>query len=163
MQEINSEFSDSPLRLQYFIIMTGAAYFVFSLLVPTMSAMRRWLLTSTLLTFTYIIILLVVLFKDGTWYAYFALDALAFWFIFSHADLLDLAFSHIYFQLIIVDCIWFVSVEGKSNRNKDYEIRGSNVGKVFNGFGAVSAIIVCNTSGILLEIQVNITSLKERH
>ncbi|KAM7475462.1 hypothetical protein LguiB_022705 [Lonicera macranthoides] len=106
LKEINSEFSDSPLRLQYFIIMTGAAYFVFSLLVPTMSAMRRWLLTSTLLTFTYIIILLVVLFKDG-----------------------------------------------KSNRNKDYEIRGSNVGKVFNGFGAVSAIIVCNTSGILLEIQ----------
>ncbi|KAK9278313.1 hypothetical protein L1049_027878 [Liquidambar formosana] len=106
LKEINSEFSDSPLRLQYFIIITGVTYFIFASLVPTMSAMRSWLVTSFILTFSYIIILLVVLVKDG-----------------------------------------------KSNKNRDYDIRGSKVDKVFNGFGAISAIIVCNTSGLLLEIQ----------
>ncbi|KAK9995605.1 hypothetical protein SO802_020291 [Lithocarpus litseifolius] len=106
LKEINSEFSDSTLRLQYYIIITGAAYFLFAFLIPTMSAMRRWLGISTILTFTYIIILLVVLVKDG-----------------------------------------------KSNKNKDYKIHGSKVDKVFNGFGAISAIIACNTSGLLLEIQ----------
>lgn len=65
-QEINSEFSDSPLRLQYFIVVTGATYFIYSFLIPTMSAMRRWLGPSTVLTFTYIVILLVVVVKDGT-------------------------------------------------------------------------------------------------
>ena len=76
-QEINSEFSDSPLRLQYYIIITGAAYFLFAFLIPTMSAMRRWLGISTILTFTYIIILLVVLVKDGRYtlpLAYFVLE-----------------------------------------------------------------------------------------
>ncbi|KAK3037498.1 hypothetical protein RJ639_030306, partial [Escallonia herrerae] len=106
LKEISSEFSNSPLRLQYFIIITGAAFFLYSFAVPTMSAMRRWLGISTILTFTYIVILLAVLVKDG-----------------------------------------------KSNENRDYKIRGSKVSKVFNGFGAVSAIIVCNTSGLLLEIQ----------
>ncbi|KAK3003664.1 LOW QUALITY PROTEIN: hypothetical protein RJ639_018265 [Escallonia herrerae] len=109
--EISSEFSNSPLRLQYFIIITGAAFFLYSFAVPTMSAMRRWLGISTILTFTYIVILLVVLVKDG-----------------------------------------------KSNDNRDYKIRGSKVSKVFNGFGAVSAIIVCNTSGLLLEIQSTLRS-----
>ena len=76
-QEINSEFSDSPMRLQYYIIITGAAYFLFAFLIPTMSAMRRWLGISTILTFTYIIILLVVLVKDGRYtlpLAYFVLE-----------------------------------------------------------------------------------------
>ncbi|GMY14988.1 proline transporter 2-like isoform X1 [Fagus crenata] len=106
LKEIDSEFSDSPLRLQYFIIITGAAYFLFAFFIPTMSAMRSWLGISTILTFTYIVILLVVLVHDG-----------------------------------------------KSNRNIDYDIHGSKVSKVFNAFGAISAIIVCNTSGLLLEIQ----------
>jgi hypothetical protein len=65
-QEIDLEFSDSPLRLQYFIIITGAAYFLFAFFIPTMSAMRSWLGISTILTFTYIVILLVVLVHDGT-------------------------------------------------------------------------------------------------
>ncbi|XP_059441420.1 proline transporter 1-like [Corylus avellana] len=106
LKEINSEFSDSPLRLQYFIIVTGAAYFIFALVIPTLSAMRSWLGVSTILTFTYITILMLVLVHDG-----------------------------------------------KSNKSRDYEIPGSKVSKVFNAFGAISAIIVCNTSGLLLEIQ----------
>ncbi|KAL8256444.1 hypothetical protein R6Q59_031511 [Mikania micrantha] len=106
LKEINSEFSDSPLRLQCFIVITGATYFVFALLVPTLSSMRRWLGISLVLTFTYIMILLVVLFRDG-----------------------------------------------RSNKNRNYDIRGSNFSKVMNGFGAISAIIVCNTSGILPELQ----------
>lgn len=65
-QAINSEFSDSPLRLQYFIIVTGAAYFMFAFVIPTLSAMRSWLGVSTILTFTYIAILLLVLVHDGT-------------------------------------------------------------------------------------------------
>ncbi|KAE8124369.1 hypothetical protein FH972_019263 [Carpinus fangiana] len=106
LKEINSEFSDSPLRLQYFIIITGAAYFIFALVIPTLSAMRSWLGVSTILTFTYIAILLLELVHDG-----------------------------------------------KYSKSIDYEIPGSKVGKVFNAFGAISAIIVCNTSGLLLEIQ----------
>ncbi|XP_076917495.1 proline transporter 2-like [Bidens hawaiensis] len=106
LKEINSEFSDSPLRLQCFIVITGVAYFVFALLVPTLSSMRRWLGISVVLTFTYIMILLVVLFRDG-----------------------------------------------RSNKDRNYDISGSNFSKVMNGFGAISAIIVCNTSGILPELQ----------
>ncbi|CAK9137523.1 unnamed protein product [Ilex paraguariensis] len=106
LKEINSQFSNSPLRLQYFIVITGATYFIFAFLVPTMSAMTKWLGASTILTFAYVAILLVLLVRDG-----------------------------------------------KSNKNRDYEISGSKVGKVFNAFGAISVIIVCNTSGLLLEIQ----------
>lgn len=65
VQEINSEFSDSPLRLQYYIVITGAAYFFYSFSIPTMSAMKNWLGVSAGLTFTYIIFLLFVLEKDG--------------------------------------------------------------------------------------------------
>lgn len=65
LQAINSEFSDSPLRLQYYIVITGAAYFLYSFFIPTISAMRNWLGASAVLTFTYIILLLIVLVKDG--------------------------------------------------------------------------------------------------
>ncbi|MFS7964165.1 putative amino acid transporter, transmembrane domain-containing protein [Helianthus anomalus] len=109
LKEIDSQFSDSPLRLQYFVVMTGVSYFVFALLVPTLSSMRRWLGISMVLTFTYITILLVVVFRDG-----------------------------------------------RSNKDRNYDIIGSNnFSKVMNGFGAISAIIVCNSSGILPELQVN--------
>ena len=64
-QEINSELSDSPLRLQYFIVITGVTYFVLAFFIPTMSKMRFWLGPSTIVTFSYIVILLVVLVKDG--------------------------------------------------------------------------------------------------
>ncbi|RDY04630.1 Proline transporter 1, partial [Mucuna pruriens] len=103
---INSEFSDSPLRLQYYIAITGAAYLFYSFFIPTMSAMKNWLAASAVVTFTYIIFLLIVLVKDG-----------------------------------------------KSNSNRDFDISGSEVSKVFNAFGAISAIIVSNTSGLLPEIQ----------
>lgn len=107
LKEIDSELSGSPLRLQWFIVFTGVAYFLFAFFVPTVSSMRRWLGISVVLTFTYILILLVVSFRDG-----------------------------------------------RSNRNhRNYDINGSNFSKVMNGFGAISAIIVCNTGGILLELQ----------
>ncbi|KAJ1391915.1 Amino acid transporter, transmembrane domain [Sesbania bispinosa] len=106
LKGINSEFSDSPLRLQYYIVMTGAAYFMFSFFIPTISAMKNWLGASAVVTITYIVLLLIVLVKDG-----------------------------------------------KSNSNKDFDISGSEVSKVFNAFGAISAIIVSNTGGLLLEIQ----------
>ncbi|GAU48840.1 hypothetical protein TSUD_186150 [Trifolium subterraneum] len=54
LKEINSEFSNSPLRLQYYIVVTGAAYFIFSFSIPTMSAMRNWLGASAIATLTYI-------------------------------------------------------------------------------------------------------------
>ncbi|XP_059638901.1 proline transporter 2-like [Cornus florida] len=65
LKEINAELSDNPIRLQYFITITGVTYFMFSFLVPTISAMRRWLGATTVLTFSYIVILLVALVKDG--------------------------------------------------------------------------------------------------
>ncbi|KAK7330566.1 hypothetical protein VNO77_24761 [Canavalia gladiata] len=106
LKEINSEFNDSPLRLQYYIVITGAAYFIFSFSIPTISAMKNWLGASAVVTFTYIIFVLIVLVKDG-----------------------------------------------KSNSHRDYDISGSTVSKVLNAFGAISAIIVTNTSGLLPEIQ----------
>lgn len=107
LKEINTEFGGSPLRLQYFIIITGAAYFIFSILVPTISSMGKWLIISTVLTFTYIVILLALVIKDGL----------------------------------------------KSNRVIDYEVRGTNVSKMFNAFCAISAMVTCNAAGIIPEIQ----------
>ncbi|KAE9602661.1 hypothetical protein Lal_00049539 [Lupinus albus] len=106
LKEINSEFNDSPLRLQYYIVITGAVYFLFSFFIPTISAMRNWLGASALLTLSYIIMVFTVLVKDG-----------------------------------------------KSIQNKDFDISGSQVSKVFNAFGAISAVIVSNASGLLPEIQ----------
>ncbi|KAL8256445.1 hypothetical protein R6Q59_031512 [Mikania micrantha] len=107
LKEINGELGGSYLKLQYFIIITGAAYFIFSVLVPTISSMGKWLIISTVLTFTYIVVLLAVVIKDG--------------------------FS--------------------SNRDKEYQIIGNNASKMFNGFCAISAIVACNSAGIILEIQ----------
>ena len=53
------------MRLQYYIIITGAAYFVFSIVVPNMSAMRMWIGLSTFLTFGYIGVVLVTTINDG--------------------------------------------------------------------------------------------------
>lgn len=107
LKEINSELSDSPLRLQYFIVITGVTYFIYAFFIPTMSKMRFWLGPSTIVTFAYIIMLLVVLVKDGK----------------------------------------------TKTTKRDYEIHGNKADRVFNAFSAISAIIVCNTSGLLLEIQ----------
>ncbi|PIA51550.1 hypothetical protein AQUCO_01100420v1 [Aquilegia coerulea] len=43
--------------------------------------------------------------------------------------------------------------DGKSNKNRDYTIKGSQTDKLFHGFGAISVIVVCNTSGLLPEVQ----------
>ncbi|XP_074287589.1 proline transporter 2-like [Silene latifolia] len=106
LKEINLMFSDSAIRLQYFIIITGVAYFIFSFVVPNMSAIRVWLGALTILTFGYIGVLLVIVINDG-----------------------------------------------KSNSQRDYEVKGSIMDKVLNAFSAISVIIVCNTSGMLPEIQ----------
>ncbi|MQL71795.1 hypothetical protein Taro_004136, partial [Colocasia esculenta] len=48
--EINAEFSGSPLRLQLFVVVTGIVYLLFAYFVPTISAMRNWLVASAVLT-----------------------------------------------------------------------------------------------------------------
>ena len=49
-QAINVELSHSPARLQWFIPGTGTVFFAFSYLVPTISAMRKWLAMSAAMT-----------------------------------------------------------------------------------------------------------------
>jgi hypothetical protein len=46
-------------------VVTGAAYFIFSFSIPTISAMRNWLGASAVVTLTYIVFLLFVAVKDG--------------------------------------------------------------------------------------------------
>ena len=58
-------FSGFVLRLQYFIIITGVAFFIFAFIVPNMSALRVWLGASAILTFSYVGVLLVVSVIDG--------------------------------------------------------------------------------------------------
>ncbi|XXG88819.1 hypothetical protein AAC387_Pa12g0978 [Persea americana] len=70
-----------------------------------MSAMRSWLAASTILTITYIAILLAIIVKDGR------------------------------------------------NNTRDYNISGNRAEKVLNAFGAIATILVCNTGGLLPEIQ----------
>ncbi|KAK9726690.1 hypothetical protein RND81_05G230800 [Saponaria officinalis] len=106
LKEMNIMFSDSVMRLQYFIIITGFAYFLFAMIVPNMSAMRVWSGASAILTFGYTGVLIVA-----------------------------------------------IVIDGKSNSHKDYQVTGSIVDKVLNAFSAISVIIVCNTSGMLPEIQ----------
>ncbi|KAF9603069.1 hypothetical protein IFM89_033794 [Coptis chinensis] len=48
---------------------------------------------------------------------------------------------------------WWKSTQGKTNKDRDYNIKGSQADKVFHAFGAIAAILVCNTSGLLPEIQ----------
>lgn len=46
-----------------------------------------------------------------------------------------------------------VAKDGRGNKYRDYNIHGSKMDKVFNAFGAVAAILVCNTAGLLPEMQ----------
>lgn len=46
--------------------------------------------------------------------------------------------------------------QGRSNKRKDYTVHGTQAEKVFNAFSAIAAILVCNTSGLLPEIQVGL-------
>ncbi|XP_062229158.1 proline transporter 1-like isoform X1 [Phragmites australis] len=43
--------------------------------------------------------------------------------------------------------------DGKSDKPKDYTLHGTQAEKVFSALGAIAAILVCNTSGLLPEIQ----------
>lgn len=43
--------------------------------------------------------------------------------------------------------------DGRSSKQTDYTIHGTQQEQVFNALGAVAAILVCNTSGLLPEIQ----------
>ncbi|XP_066310532.1 proline transporter 1-like [Miscanthus floridulus] len=106
LKAINTEFTHTPARLQWFVTATGFIYFAFAYFVPTISAMRNWLVASAALTLAYDVALLAILIRDG-----------------------------------------------KSNKQKDYNVHGTQAEKVFNALGAVAAILVCNTSGLLPEIQ----------
>ncbi|KAF6149520.1 hypothetical protein GIB67_003668 [Kingdonia uniflora] len=106
LKGINAEFSDSPLRLQYFLMMTGAVYFIFAFLVPTLSAMRSWLGISAIFTFSFIVILVIIMVKDGL-----------------------------------------------SDAERDYNIKGSKLDKVFHGLSAIAILVPANSSGMLLEMQ----------
>ncbi|CAO2840522.1 unnamed protein product [Amaranthus hypochondriacus] len=106
LKELHLVFSDTTMRLQYFIIITGVAYFIFSFVVPNLSSMRIWLGVSAILTFSYIGAVLVLTVNDG-----------------------------------------------KSNKQINYEIKGSTMDKVFYAFGAISAIMLSNNPGMLPEIQ----------
>ena len=64
-QAINAELSHSPARLQWFVPGTGTVFFAFSYLVPTISAMRKWLAMSAAMTVAYDVTLLAILVKDG--------------------------------------------------------------------------------------------------
>ncbi|XP_062229165.1 proline transporter 1-like isoform X2 [Phragmites australis] len=44
--------------------------------------------------------------------------------------------------------------DGKSDKPKDYTLHGTQAEKVFSALGAIAAILVCNTSGLLPEIQL---------
>ncbi|ERN10521.1 hypothetical protein AMTRI_Chr06g175900 [Amborella trichopoda] len=65
LKAIHAEFSLSTLRLQIYIIITGAIYFLFALMIPNMSAMRHWLGVSSVLTITYVVIVMAICVKDG--------------------------------------------------------------------------------------------------
>ncbi|XP_050378172.1 proline transporter 2-like [Argentina anserina] len=106
LKAINDEYSDNPWRLQYYIVLTGVAFFIFAFCVPTMSEMGIWLIPSTIVTFCYVITLLVVVINDG-----------------------------------------------KDNTNHDYHVSGNQEDRVFQAFNAISAIVVCSSSGLLPEIQ----------
>ncbi|KAJ8771261.1 hypothetical protein K2173_026438 [Erythroxylum novogranatense] len=112
LKEMNSELNSSPIRLQYFIIVAGVAYFLFSVCIPTMSAMRVWLGLSAALTAVYIATSLSQCIHDG----------------------------------------------GNPNPNRNYEVSGTDVGKMFNAFNAISALVAVSSSGMLPEAQ---STLKE--
>lgn len=155
-QEINSEYSNSPMRIQVYILATGVVYFVFAYLVPTMSAMRNWLSTSAVLTIIYYAALTAILIKDGT---QFLSLSTGHYLIKKNQPirtmfLLPRLFWNESF-IYLLPAFWCVtSNEGRRNETKDYRIHGDEVEKVFNAFGALAAILFCNTSGMLPEIQV---------
>ncbi|KNA16984.1 hypothetical protein SOVF_084580 isoform B [Spinacia oleracea] len=65
LKEINLVFSDTTMRLQYFIIITALVYLMFSFAVPNLSALRVWLGASTILTFGYVVLVFVTVVNDG--------------------------------------------------------------------------------------------------
>ncbi|KAL8143986.1 hypothetical protein V2J09_017018 [Rumex salicifolius] len=132
LKEINLAFSDNTLRLQYFIIMTGAAYCIFSFVVPNISAMRLWSYASAFLTFLYIALLLAICIKDDSILVFFLL-------------------------------LESILNTGIKNKDQDYQVRGSKPDKIFNAFSAISAIIVTNTSGMLLELQSTLRNPAEKN
>ncbi|KAJ8771247.1 hypothetical protein K2173_026424 [Erythroxylum novogranatense] len=106
LKEMHLSFSDSPWTLQYYIIFAGLAFLSFAFLVPTMSAMRTWLMLSAFMTSVYVILLMVMVVDDG-----------------------------------------------RSNKSRSYDVGGSQVGKVFNAFASISALIAANSGGLLPEVQ----------
>jgi hypothetical protein len=87
-QAINTEFTHTPARLQWFITATGIVYFAFAYFVPTISAMRNWLATSAALTLAYDVALLAILIRDGDTAS---LSPLLFWISFCNLHALESA------------------------------------------------------------------------
>ncbi|KAL4193239.1 hypothetical protein AMTRI_Chr06g175890 [Amborella trichopoda] len=65
LKAIHAEFSLSTLRLQIYIIITGAIYFLSAFMIPNMSAMRHWFGVSSILTLTYVVIVMAISINDG--------------------------------------------------------------------------------------------------
>jgi len=99
--------------------------------------MRNWLAASAALTLAYDVALLAILIRDG-----------------DRAPLISSIYPISVVSISFSFCCRFSL--GKSNKQKDYNVHGTQAEKVFNALGAVAAILVCNTSGLLPEIQVRI-------
>ncbi|KAH9625570.1 hypothetical protein KSS87_009923, partial [Heliosperma pusillum] len=171
LKEINLMFSDSAMRLQYFIIITGITYFIFSTVVPNMSAIRVWLGASTIITFGYIGVLLVIVVKDGRTYLTIKMRGIRKLVYLMGSIAIPAGFD----KLLGVftgpepdrtgpdkpaDRLTTYSKtgdrSGKSNSHRNYEVKGNMMDKVLNAFGAVSAIIVSSAPVILPEIQATL-------
>lgn len=60
--------------------MTGTAYFLFASMIPTMSAMKYWLVVSTTLTLSYIVVVVVALIENGKEFSSSSsMDYYSFW------------------------------------------------------------------------------------
>ncbi|KAJ8421225.1 LOW QUALITY PROTEIN: hypothetical protein Cgig2_005524 [Carnegiea gigantea] len=120
----------------------GVAYFIFAVVVPNMSSIRLWLGVSVILTFaSYIGFLLVALPIDGRQEQGGQRTTKSHNCSISHSIL----------------CI----PTGKAKRHRDADVKQGREDKVFNAFSAVSAIILCNTSGMLPEIRVFYSTVRE--
>ncbi|KAJ8772914.1 hypothetical protein K2173_028091 [Erythroxylum novogranatense] len=133
LKEMHLVLSDSPWRLQYYIIFTGLAFFLFAFFIPTMSAMRAWLMVSAVITSVYVILLIIMVVNDGRKLAkYFSFTLVGVFFIHS------LHFRH------------FLNKQDDLIKGS-YEVGGSQVGKLFNAFAAISALIAANSEGCYLK------------
>lgn len=51
--------------------------------------------------------------------------------------------------------LYLICLKGISNKSRDYKVEGSELDKIFNVFGAISAICFSSTAGMIPETQVS--------